>query len=290
MKKRMGPYLVTAPALVFLALMALYPLIFLLKISFQDYSPINFENPYVGFDNYATLLADSSFWNSIKVTAIFVVSAVSIELVLGLALALILNQKIKAGKMFQTLIMLPIFMAPTVVGLMFRFMMNEQYGVINYFAEVLGFDRTAWLSDPTLALPALIITDIWQWTPFMIIILLAGLQGISDEPLEAAQIDGATKWQALRYVTIPMLSQVIIIAVLLRTIDAFRLYDSIFMMTQGGPVNVTSTLSWIVFDKGFRFLDFGYGAAIAVVMLIIVLILLTLFLKRFSLFEESGEK
>lgn len=288
MKKKLGPYLVTTPALIFLALLALYPLIFMLRISFQDYSPINLENPYVGFKNYINLIGDHHFWNAIQVTFIFVFFAVSIELVLGLVLATILNKNIKGKKVIQTLIMIPIFMAPTVVGLMFRFMLNEQYGIINYFVEMLGFERTAWLSSPTLALPALILTDVWQWTPFMVIIILAGLQGLSDEPLEAAQIDGASRWQSFWYITLPMLAKVMTIAVLLRTIDAFRLYDQIFMMTQGGPVNVTSTLSWIVYDKGFKFLDFGYGAAIAVVMLIMVVALLMLFLKRFDLFEEGG--
>lgn len=176
--------------------------------------------------------------------------------------------------------------------LMFRFMMNDQYGVFNYFAESLGFSRISWLSDPQLALPALILTDVWQWTPFMMIILLAGLKGIPSDPYEAAKIDGATASQTFFYVTIPLLSKIIYIALLLRTIDAFRIYDTIYMMTKGGPINVTSTLSWIVYDKGFKFLDFGYGAALSVVMLILVVTLLMLFLRKVDLFnvEASHER
>jgi multiple sugar transport system permease protein len=273
------------PGILLLAAFSIYPFLFLLKISFQKYSPIAALNPFIGFNNYIDVFQDDSFWNALKVTAVYVVSTVSLEFLIGLGLALILNRINIGQKWFQSLILLPIAMAPTVVGLMFRFMMNDQYGVFNYFAETLGFERNAWLSDPHMALPALIATDIWQWTPFMMIILLAGLKGIPDEPYEAARIDGASPWQTFRLVTIPQLSRIISIALLLRTIDAIRAYDTIYMMTKGGPINVTSTLSWIVYDRGFKFLDFGYGAAICMVLLIIVVSLLTLVLKKIDLFE-----
>ncbi|NHN34954.1 carbohydrate ABC transporter permease [Paenibacillus agricola] len=282
---RNGPYLVMIPGLILLALFSIYPFLFLLKISFQKYSPIGKTKPFIGFDNYIHLFQDHNFWNAIKVTAIFVLSTVSLEFIIGLALAVILNQLRIGERIVQSLILIPIAMAPTVVGLMFRFMMNDQYGVLNYFAEIFGFSRTAWLSNLDFALPALIATDIWQWTPFMMIILLAGLKGISDEPYEAARIDGASAWQTFWYVTIPQLSKIIYIALLLRTIDSFRIYDTIYMMTKGGPINSTSTLSWIVYDKGFKFLEFGYGAAICVVLLIVVVTLLTLLLKKIDLFE-----
>ncbi|WP_165842260.1 carbohydrate ABC transporter permease [Paenibacillus xerothermodurans] len=287
---RSGPYLVMVPGVILLLLFSIYPFLFLLKISFQKYSPIGKTQPYVGFDNYITLFQDHNFWNAIKVTAVFVVSTVSLEFIIGLALAVILNQLRFGERLFQSLILIPIAMAPTVVGLMFRFMMNDQYGVLNYFSELFGFGRNAWLSNPDKALTAIIITDVWQWTPFMMIILLAGLKGISDEPYEAASIDGASAWQTFWYVTIPQLSKIIYIALLLRTIDAFRIYDTIYMMTKGGPVNVTSTLSWIVYDKGFKFLEFGYGAAICVVMLIVVVGLLTLLLKKFDVFEVEPRR
>lgn len=286
---RTGPYLVMAPGMILLLLFSIYPFLFLLKISFQEYSPISITNPFVGLGNYKTLFEDHNFWNSLKVTAVFVIATVVLEFLIGLGLALILNRLPLGQRLFQSLVLLPIAMAPTVVGLMFRFMMNEQYGVLNYFMELLGFSRQAWLSDINLALPALIITDVWQWTPFMMIILLAGLKGIPDEPYEAAGIDGASPWQMFRYVTIPQLSRIISIALLLRTIDAFRIYDTIYMMTKGGPINVTSTLSWIVYDKGFKFLEFGYGAATSVVMLVIVVTLISLAMKKMNLFEgEAG--
>jgi len=286
--QKSGSYFVMMPGLILLFLFSVYPFLFLVKISFQKYSPIGTVNPYVGFDNYIQLFQDHNFWNAIKVTVIFVMSTVSLEFVIGLGLAVILNQLRFGERVIQSLILIPIAMAPTVVGLMFRFMMNDQYGVLNYFAEMLGLPRTAWLSEPSLALPALIATDVWQWTPFMMIILLAGLKGIPDEPYEAARIDGASSWQTFRYVTIPQLSKIIYIALLLRIIDAFRIYDTVYMMTKGGPVNVTSTLSWIVYDKGFKFLEFGYGAAICVVLLIFVVSLLTFLLKKIDLFEVES--
>ncbi|ALS23314.1 MULTISPECIES: carbohydrate ABC transporter permease [Paenibacillus] len=286
---RSGPYLVMAPGMILLLLFAIYPTIFLFKISFQEYSPISIEKPFVGLSNYIQVFQDQSFWNSLKITIIFVLSTVSLEFFIGLFLSIVLHQLGKGQKIFQSLILLPIAMAPTIVGLMFRFMMNDQYGVFNYFAESLGFSRISWLSDPQLALPALILTDVWQWTPFMMIILLAGLKGIPSDPYEAAKIDGATASQTFFYVTIPLLSKIIYIALLLRTIDAFRIYDTIYMMTKGGPINVTSTLSWIVYDKGFKFLDFGYGAALSVVMLILVVTLLMLFLRKVDLFNVEGK-
>ncbi|GGG01697.1 carbohydrate ABC transporter permease [Paenibacillus abyssi] len=280
-----GPYLVMAPGMIILLLFSIYPLIFLLKISFQDYSPISAVKPFVGLDNYVHLFQDRSFWNALRITAIFVASTVVLEFAIGLGLAIILNRLTVGQRIYQSILLLPIAMAPTVVGLMFRFMMNDQYGIMNYFMELFGMSRVAWLSNTSLALPALIFTDIWQWTPFMMIILLAGLKGIPDEPYEAANIDGASAWQAFRYVTIPQLSKIIYIALLLRTIDSLRIYDTIYMMTKGGPINVTSTLSWIVYDKGFKFLEFGYGAAICIILLIIVVSLLTFVLKKLDLFE-----
>jgi multiple sugar transport system permease protein len=287
--QRLGPYGVMAPGIILLLLFSLYPFIFMVKISFQKFSPIQPLNPYIGLKNYVQLFHDHNFWNALKVTAIFVVSTVGLEFLIGLFLAVIMNRLRIGDKIFQSLILLPIAMAPTVVGLMFRFMMNEQYGVFNYFAEFFGMTRTAFLSDAHLALPALIFTDIWQWTPFAMLILLAGLKGIPDEPYEAAMIDGASSWQSFRFVTIPQLSQIIYIVLLLRTIDAFRIYDTIYMMTKGGPINLTSTLSWIVYDQGFKFLEFGYGAAICVVMLIIVVTLVTIVLRKLNLFEV-GDK
>ncbi|GGG02905.1 carbohydrate ABC transporter permease [Paenibacillus abyssi] len=288
--QRSGPYLVMAPGIILLLLFSIYPFLFLLKISFQEYSPISLDKPFVGFDNYVRLFSEHHFWNALKITAIFVSSSVILEFALGLGLAVVLNQLGWGQRLYQSAMLLPIAMAPTVVGLMFRFMMNEQYGVLNYFVESLGFSRTAWLSDPVLALPALIFTDVWQWTPFMMIILLAGLKGIPDEPYEAAMIDGASAWQTFIYVTIPQLSRIITIALLLRTIDAFRIYDTIYMMTKGGPINTTSTLSWMVYDNGFKFLEFGYGAAVCVVLLIIIVSLLTFVLKKVDVFEMGGKK
>lgn len=289
--KNIGPYTVMAPGMFLLIALAIYPFLFLIKISFQEYSPINSSNPFIGLSNYIHLFKDGGFWNSIMVTAIFVVASVLIELVIGLALALLYNQQLAGKRLFRTLILLPIVMTPTVVGLMFRFMMNDQYGIFNHFIEGLGLNRTPWLSDIRYALPALIITDIWQWTPFMILIILAGLQGLSEEVYEAVRVDGASKWQTFIYVTLPMLSRIIFIAVLLRTIDSFRAYDTIFMMTRGGPVNATSTLSWIVYDKGFKTLDFGYGSSICVVMLFLIVLILPKVLKRMEMFGlEKGKK
>ncbi len=279
-KRHLGQYLVMLPALLFLAAVSIAPLIYSLVVGLQRYNLMNPDRRgYVGLRNFQLILESPDFWNSLVVTFEFVIIAVSGELVLGLALALVLSRDVPGIGMFRSFLLVPLAMAPVVVGLLWRFMLNTEAGILNYAISALGFDRTDFLSNTTWAMPLIALVDVWQWSPFMFLILLAGIQALPHDPFEAAAIDGASTWQALTQITLPMLRYPILVAVLLRTIDAFRVYDLIYMMTRGGPVDATDTLSWSVYNDGFRTFNMGYASALSWVMLIIVTGIVTIFVR-----------
>jgi multiple sugar transport system permease protein len=211
---------------------------------------------------------------------------VALELALGLGVALLFFRRFPGDKFMRALILLPMVVAPVVVGLLWRYMLNVNFGVVNYLLSQVGIPRIDFLGDPFWALPTLIVIDVWQWTPFMFLILLAALQGIPEDILEAARVDGANPVQIFVYQMLPLMRYPIAVAVVLRTIDAFRVYDIIYMTTRGGPVDATQTLSWQIYDAGFRSFDLGYAAAYSWLMLAIVLIVTTLALRMMMRKED----
>lgn len=274
------PYLVMLPALLFLLAVAIVPLIYSLVVSLLRFNLMNLDRTgFVGLRNFELILSSPDFWNSLVVTIQFVVMAVGLELVLGLALALVLSRDVPGISFFRSFILVPLALAPVVVGLLWRFMLNTESGVLNWFISLFGIPRTDFLSNTRLALPVIALVDVWQWTPFMFLILLAAIQALPQEPFEAAAIDGASTWETIFHITLPMLRYPILVAVLLRTIDAFRVYDLIFMMTRGGPINVTDTLSWSVYNVGFRNFNMGYAAALSWIILIIVTVVVAVFVR-----------
>ena len=273
--KNLTPYYFLLPPLIFLILIAIYPLLFSLKLAFYRWNLVNVLDQYfIGFGNFTRLFTDDSFWNAIKVTFTYVILATVIEFFLGLSLALIASQELKGIKIIRTLFLIPMMMAPLVVGLMWRYLLNANYGIVTFLIKtIFRVTPPEWLSHPTWSLFTLIFVDIWQWTPFMFIILLAGIQSLSKSPYEAAQIDGARKHQIFFYITLPLLRPVILVSILLRVIDTFRVYDLVYSMTRGGPINKTESLSWYVYQTGFKFFDFGYASALSWIMLVITMII-----------------
>ena len=268
------------PALLFLLAVAIVPLIYSLVVSLLRFNLMNLDRTgFVGLRNFQLILSSPDFWNSLAVTIQFVVIAVGLELLLGLGLALALSRDVPGISVFRSFILVPLALAPVVVGLLWRFMLNVESGVLNWFISLLGLPRTDFLSNTTLALPIIALVDVWQWTPFMFLILLAAIQALPHEPFEAAAIDGASTWETIIHITLPMLRYPILVAVLLRTIDAFRVYDLIFMMTRGGPINATDTLSWSVYNVGFRNFNMGYAAALSWIILIIVSVVVMIFIR-----------
>jgi multiple sugar transport system permease protein len=274
------PYLFVAPAVLILAFTCLYPVIKGFELSFYDWSlgtPIE-SRKYVGWENFVWAWQDPAVFNSIKVTLIFTACAVTAELFLGLLIAFLLEKGLKGIALLRTAFIVPIMIAPVVVGLLWRYLFDANFGLINHVVQLLGFEPKVWLGTPGLALPAVIITDIWQWTPFMFILFLAGLQSLPKDPVEAAQVDGATTWQVIRLVKIPLLAPVIWVAVLLRIIDAFRSLEVMFIMTFGGPGRETEVLSLNIYKTAFMSQRLGLAAVNAIFLLVFIILLSMAFL------------
>jgi multiple sugar transport system permease protein len=274
------PYLFIAPAVAILAFTCLYPVIKGFELSFYSWSlgtPIA-SRKFVGWENFAWAWQDPALFNSIKVTLVFTTCAVLSELFLGLAIAFLLEKGIRGIAIFRTIFMIPIMIAPVVVGLLWRYLFDANFGLINFLARLAGFEPKIWLGTPGLAMPAVIITDIWQWTPFMFILFLAGLQSLPKDPVEAAEVDGASGWQIIRLVKLPLLAPVIWVAVILRIIDAFRSLEVMFIMTFGGPGRETEVLSLNIYKTAFMSQRLGLAAVNAIFLLAFILVLSVAFL------------
>ncbi|MDO9130270.1 MAG: sugar ABC transporter permease, partial [Anaerolineales bacterium] len=210
--------------------------------------------------------------NSIKITFTFVILAISFEFILGMALALLLNQELKAKGLFRSLIFLPMMCTNVVIGLMWRLLLNYQYGLVNYYLGQLGFLPIEWLSSPKVAMASVVLVDVWNTTSFVALMLLAGLQSLPEEPYEAAKIDGASAIQSFFYLTLPLLKPIILVALLWRFIDTFRIFDVIYLLTAGGPARVTETVSIYIYRYAFQSFNLGVAAASSFIMLLIMLV------------------
>ena len=236
----------------------------------------------VGLENYSDLLSDPVARDSIRTTLIFIAVTIPLELVLGLGIALVLNQTLRGRGLLRAVVLIP-WAIPTVVSSqMWRFIFNDRYGLVNF--ALFGADTSSYiapLADPYLAMIAIMAAEIWKTTPFAALIMLAGLQGISDDLYEAASMDGATAWQEFRYVTLPLLKPALLLALLFRTIDALRVFDLVYVMTQGGPADTTNVLQFYGYKKIFAEGMVGYGSAIAVTVFFMSLLLSLAYLHAF---------
>jgi multiple sugar transport system permease protein len=224
---------------------------------------------------------DHIFWESFALTFKFVFWAVTIEFIFGLGLALLLFHYIKSHRFILTMLLVPMMLAPIAVGLIWKLLLQGDFGMVTYYARLIGIIdfRTAILSDASLVLPAIIMIDIWQWTPFVTLVMLAGLLSLPKEPFEAAIMDGAGRFQIFRDVTLPLLRPIIALVVLLRGIDAFKEFDKVFILTGGGPGISTELLSIYTFRINFKDWDLGYGAVCAFMVYLVVLIMCSIFYK-----------
>ena len=277
-RRRYGPLMPMVPGMLFLFFMSIYPTVYSLFVSLFRW---NLADPsrtrFGGFHNFRLLLTDQTFWKSVVTTFEFVLISVSVELLLGIGIALLFFHRFPGDRFLRAI--LPMVVAPVVVGLLSRYMLNVQFGIVNHILETIGLGRIDFLGDPAWALGSLIVIDIWQWTPFMFLIMLAALQGVPDDIIEAAKVDGARSVRIFFDHVLHLIRYPIAVAVALRLIDAFRVYDIIFMTTRGGPIDVTQTLSWQIYDAGFKSLDIGYAAAYSWLMLVIVVATVTLVLR-----------
>lgn len=262
-------YRFLAPLLALLGLLVAYPLAYSLYLSFTDRRIVRPDYQFVGLENYAALPGNGDYVTALRNTLLFVVLAVGLELIVGLALALALQRQRFARNITRSFLLTPMFVTPIAVGLMFRFLLNSQLGIIPSWLGKVGV--TIDFFGPSLALLTIVAIDVWQWTPFMVLLLLAGLEALPKQPFEAARVDGASAWMVFRRVTLPMLKPVVFVAVLIRALDAFKVFEYVFATTRGGPGVSTETVQYQVYRTGIQFFRLGEAAAMAFVLVAIVL-------------------
>jgi len=273
--QKKSSWLFLLPAIIIVLVALFYPIFSSLRLSFYDWSLRDFTKApvFIGFHNFTELFKSENFRTSIRVTLLFTVIVVIVEMITGTIFALLLEQGLAGLRFFRTVFVLPIMIAPVVVGIVWKFLYNTSYGAINYILGLIGIKPVEWLSDPTLALGAVIISDVWQWTPFVFLMVLAGLQGIPKELTEAGRVDGASYMQNLIHIKLPSIVQILGITAILRLIDALRSLEVIFNMTYGGPGVSTEVLSLHLYKTAFSDSRLGLSSAIAVVLLAIIFVL-----------------
>lgn len=260
--------------LLVIGVITLYPFAFAMWMSFTDYG-VQKEVNFVGLQNYVNVLTDTRvFLPSIGRTLFFVGVAVGVEFSLGLGMALLLNRQFRGKGIVVPILFLPMVVSPIAVGLIFRLIYNVEYGMLNLALLNLRIvDKPiAWVASSQWALWSIILTDIWEWTPYMFLILLAALQTVPEELVEAAEVDGGSRWMIFRHVMLPIAAPIMTIAILIRAMDAFKLLDILYMLTKGGPGISTTTMSWFGFNTGFTRFDLGTAAAASILLMYVVLI------------------
>lgn len=293
MKKRksdkVSTWLFLSPALIFLAITALFPLLYSLYLSFFKYK-LNLPNQtpvFVGLENYIKMLTDSLLHTSTWNTILFAVISVALEVVLGLMLAMILCSDKMWARIVTSIFMIPMIMAPVAIGTMWRMMLDATTGVINYLLSFLGIGAIQWLSDPTMAKVSVLLVNVWQLTPWVAIICVAGLKALPGECIQAALVDGATPRQIFWKIVLPLVKPVLVIVIMMRFTDAFKVFDTIYTMTNGGPGTATEMLPNFIYKQGLKYYDAGYTAALAVIF-VLSMTLISLFFLKWRRREEEN--
>ena len=266
------PLLYVGPAVLVMAFACLYPVLSAFQLSLFDWSmgtPWSSAR-WVGLDNFVSAFSNPRVWSSLWTTLLFAGVCVSAEMVLGIAIALALETPVRGMAFFRTLFILPMMIAPIAVGLTWRYLFDAQFGLINALLAVFGISAKLWLADPSLAFTAIVIADIWQWTPFVFIMMIAALANVDSAVIEASRIDGANWWQMTFRVKLPMVMHVIAITLMMRLIDAFRVLEVIYVLTFGGPGDSTEILALHIYKTAFIGQQLGVAAAVSVLLLVVV--------------------
>ena len=273
------PYLMALPALA-LTLPVLYPFIQSIYYSMTTYSLTSPIKNFIWFENYIWLFTSAEFWNSVKVSFVYTVSAVGIELILGLIIAILLNQETFLAKIFRPLLLLPLMIAPIIGTLMWKLMMSPEFGVLNYFLSYIGMRDFQWASAANSAMFSVVMIDVWMFTPFIALLLLAGLRSMPAPPFEAAMVDGASRWFTFKTLTLPMLMPFIIVSVVFRLIDSLRQFDIIFGLTKGGPGSILMNFQVSAYTTAFTYTKVADGSALMIVNWVIIYVI-SMFLVKF---------
>jgi len=261
------------PAIIFIGLLMVFPVLYTLYLSFTNWNLTSGMDPsFVGLNSYLRVFSEPRFLHALGRTFTFTAFAVAFEVVLGVAIALILNRAFVGRAFAKLLLLLPLVATPVAVGIVFNLFYDPTIGLLNFALNALGLPQGRWVSSENTVIASLVLVDVWQWTPMITLIVLAGLAGLSEEPVEAARVDGASEWQILRYVTIPMVMPVILTAMILRLIDALKTFDIIFAMTGGGPGYASETLNIMGFKYSFEYFRMGQSSVILVALFLVVLL------------------
>lgn len=269
------------PALLVITVVTIYPLIYSVWVSLRQWniSRPYYGNNFVGLNNFLDIITDGNFWNSMRVTGLFVFWSVSIEFVLAMGLALLLYKEIRGKNVLRAVLMIPMIVCPSVVALIWKYLLNDTFGILTILVRSMGFQNVHWYGDMKTALPTMIMIDVWEWTGFLFVILLSGLVSLPVSLFEAARIDGANSWRLFRHITLPLMKPVIIIALLLRVLDALRTFDIVWILTRGGPSHATELISVAIFREGLHFFNVGYASAISLILLLIVGVIFYFFIR-----------
>lgn len=278
--KRMGynwfdrniKWIYTLPAVIFVLLMMLFPIIYTLRISFFEWSMSAVTPPkWVGLDNYIALLKDTRFWHSVGSTFYFTIVALSVEVILGIIIAVLLYRDFRGKNFVKTIFLLPMVATPVAMGLVWMLIYEPTIGLANTFLKAVGFKPLLWIASPNQVIPSLIIIDVWEWTPMIALIIMAGLSTIPSEPYEAADVDGASSWRKFISITLPLLRPTIIVAAMLRLIDVLKTFDIIYATTQGGPNFASETLNLYGYVLGFQYFKLGMASSLLVMFFVLVM-------------------
>ena len=278
-------YLLVGPAIFVLLLVGIFPLVYLLVVSFQSITMTDVSTDFAGAENYRALLGDRRLWLALWHTVIFTAISLPLELVLGLVMAQLFLDRMPGRSIFIALLVLPVVVSPIVSGATWAMLFDQRFGPIN---QVLGWLHGGpltllWTINPDLVYPAIIAAEVWQWTPFMFLLILAALAGVDRSQLEAAAIDGAAWWRTFSRIVLPAIRPVLIVAILIRGLDLFRLFDIVWALTKGGPGTMTETISIFTYVKGFQQFETSYTAAVALLVIVLLSAALMLALRRVEL-------
>ena len=271
-------WILTAPIILFILLMVAYPLFYTFRLSFHSWS-MSAVTPmkWVGWKNYTKMFQSAKFLNACKLTLIYSLICVSIETVIGVGIAVLLNRTFRGSGLVRTLFLLPIVATPVAVAIVWKMIYDPALGIIAFIMKQMGQSPVAWLGQNSTALGALMVVDVWEFSPTIMLICLGGLSGIPTDSLEAASIDGASTWQRFTKITLPLLSPTIMVAVLLRLIDSLKTYDQIYATTQGGPGTATQTINVLAYRQAFENFKFGEASATIVVFFLVLVLITVLF-------------
>ncbi len=278
-------YQLIAPSIFVLLLIGIFPLVYLLVVSFQGITMMDNDTSFHGLRNYATLFGDTRLWEALLHTLLFTAIALPLELILGLLMAQLFIDHLPGRQVFVALLVLPVVIAPIVSGATWSLMFDNRFGPINQvIGWITGEEATLlWTISPDLVYPAILVAEVWQWTPFMFLLLLAALSAVDKSQLEAASIDGAGYWRIFFRIILPAIWPVMAVAILIRGLDLFRLFDIVWALTRGGPGTMTETISIFTYVKGFQQFETSYTAAVALIIIILLSLVVFLALRRVGL-------